>query len=370
MKIGICTGGGDCPGLNAAIRAATKHAIGTYNAEMWGIHDSFDGLMTDPLGAQRLRVDDVTEILCKGGTILGTTNKGDPFAEIAGNAKDSDERAQKVVDGYKKLGLDGLIVIGGDGTQAIAAKLAPMGMNMVGLPKTIDNDLWGADETVGFNTAVDIASDAISRLQTTAESHDRIMVLEVMGRDAGHIALHSGIAGGANIILIPEIPFDYAPVVAKIEERKALGRPFSTIVVAEGSRLKDGEQVYQSTSTSIGMAKQNLGGIGAVVSHTLHELTGFDTRVTVLGHVQRGGSPSARDKILASAFGVRAVDMVMQKRFGKVVAWAKGGLVELQFEDIAGKMQLLSSQDQLILTAEGMGICVGRETNFNALNRG
>ncbi len=367
MKIGICTGGGDCPGLNAVIRAATKHAIGAYGAEVWGIQNSFNGLMSDPMVARKLTFNDVSEILCKGGTILGTTNKGDPFGETDGNSPKGSNRADKVVEGYRKLGLDGLIVIGGDGTQAIAAKLAERGLKIVGVPKTIDNDLFGADETVGFNTAVEIASDAIARLQTTAESHDRIMVLEVMGRDAGHIALHSGIAGGANVILIPEIPYDYAPIVAKIEERKHLGRPFSTIVVAEGCHEKGGAQVYQSTVTSAGVKKQNLGGIGAEVSRRLHELTGFDTRVTVLGHVQRGGAPNPRDRILATVFGVRAVEMVVNKRFGYVAAWSKGGLIELKFTDIAGKMQLLSPQDDLVIAAEKVGICLGRATQFSAL---
>jgi len=354
MKIGLCTGGGDCPGLNAVIRAVVKHAIGSHNFEVWGIKDSFNGLMSRPLAARQLQIGDVTEILTRGGTILGTTNKGDPFLTKAGK-----DQSELVVEGYKQLGLDALIVIGGDGTQTIAARLATLGLNIVGIPKTIDNDLAGTDETVGFNTAVEVASAALERLRSTAESHDRIMLLEVMGRDAGHIALHAGIAGGANAILLPEIPFDYQSIVAKIEARKKLGRFFSIVVVAEGAYEKESKPVYTDSTTS-SKPSRNLGGVGAVVAQELHNRTGFDTRVTVLGHIQRGGTPSPYDRVLASMFGVSAVDAVMRKDFGKIVVLNQGQMQMVTYQQVAGKSQPLTLDSKYIHTAESIGICLGR----------
>lgn len=352
MKIGVCTGGGDCPGLNAAIRAVVKHAVGTYGDEVIGITDSFDGLMTRPLDVYTLGLSDVTDILNRGGTILGTTNTGDPF-------KSDHQKAQLVKDAYNELGLDCIIVIGGDGTQTISSKLQKMGMNLIGVPKTIDNDLAATEVSIGFQTAVDVAADALIRLKSTAESHDRIMLLEVMGRDAGHIALHAGIAGGANAILIPEIPFTYDVVVKKIEERRAMGRYFSIVVVAEGAFEKGGQPVYKQAKTAK-FATEHLGGIGAIVAEKLYELTKTDTRITVLGHIQRGGNPCAYDRVLASSFGVHAVDLAHQGKFGMVVGLNKGQLSEVSYEQVKELNRPLDLASQYIKTAEAIGICLGR----------
>ncbi|MDA9951270.1 ATP-dependent 6-phosphofructokinase [Oligoflexaceae bacterium] len=363
MKIGLCTGGGDCPGLNAVIRAVVKHAVGSYGWQVFGIKDSFNGLMSDPLGVRSLELSDVSEILTRGGTILGTTNKGDPF-DPKKNKDKSESLDETVIRNYKKLGLDAVIVIGGDGTQTIAAKLAEGGMNIVGIPKTIDNDLMATDKTVGFDTAVEVASEALERLTSTAESHDRIMVLEVMGRDAGYIALHSGIAGGANVILLPEIPYSYEPIVAKIESRKSVGRYFSVVVVAEGAYPAGGGAVYSQTQTSA-HKPLNLGGIGQQVAETLHQKTGFDSRYTVLGHIQRGGRPTPYDRVLGSAFGVHAVDMVQKKQFGRLVSYRGGEFVETDYSVVAGKSRPIDLDSPYLKTAEGLGICLGRPLTFD-----
>lgn len=363
MKIGLCTGGGDCPGLNAVIRAVVKHAVGSYGFEVYGIKDSFNGLMSEKLDIRKLELSDVSLILNRGGTILGTTNKGNPFA-LEKSDGHKINLSDVVVKNYKKAGLDAIIVVGGDGTQTIAAQLAGKGINIVGVPKTIDNDLMATDETVGFNTAVEVASDAVERLTSTAESHDRIMVLEVMGRDAGYIALHSGIAGGANAILIPEIPFSYESIVHKINVRKAAGRFFSVVVVAEGAYEKNQDKVYAETKTSA-HRPLNLGGIGSQVAEKLHEMTGFDSRITVLGHVQRGGRPTPYDRVLGSAFGVHAVELVKKKRYSKLVSYRDGKFVEIDYSVVAGKSKPLELDSPYIKTAEGLGICLGRELAFD-----
>ncbi len=359
MKIGISTGGGDCPGLNACLRAVVKHAIGTYGMEVVGISDSFNGLMNRPIDVKPVRLDDVTHMLSRGGTFLGTTNQGNPFQFLGPSQTKPCDKSQMVLEGYKQTGLDGIVVVGGDGTQSIAHQLISLGLNIVGVPKTIDNDLAGTDETIGFQTAVEIAADAISRLQTTAESHDRIMVLEVMGRDAGHIALHSGIAGGANIILLPEIPFSYDAIVKKIEERKKRGRYFSIVVVSEGAFEVGASPSMQTVTTSTHQPK-NLGGIGSVVAQVLHDKTGIDSRVTVLGHVQRGGSPCHYDRVLASGFGIHAVELIKQKKFGRVVVKQKGRFTDIPYSDVSGKSRPLSLDSEYIKTAEALGISLGR----------
>lgn len=364
MKIGICTGGGDCPGLNAVIRAVVKHAIGSYNMEVWGITDSFNGLMTDPLDVRRFSINEVTDLLDRGGTVLGTTNAGNPFKFKDKKTGIIDNKSQQVMDGYNKLGLDALIVVGGDGTQSIAAGFASLGMKAVGIPKTIDNDQAATDVSIGFQTAVDIATDALSRLRSTAESHERIMVLELMGRDAGHIALHAGIAGGANVILIPEIPFDYNTVIKKIKERSSIGRYFSIVVVAEGAYEKGSAPVYNSLSKPAGLPNRTLGGIGAMVAEKLNEMTKIDTRITVLGHVQRGGSPDAYDRILGTAFGVYAVDLVQQGKFGCVVGIKNGQFTQTKYEDVLDKVAPVLLDSHMVRTAESTGICLGRQTNY------
>ncbi len=358
VKIGLCTGGGDCPGLNAVIRAVVKHAIGTYGWEVHGIKDSFNGLMARPLQVRKLTLDDVSDILPKGGTILGTTNAGNPFA---GGSEESKKKIQLIVDAYKQLGLEAIIVVGGDGTQTIAHQLLQYGINIVGVPKTIDNDLAATDETIGFNTAVEVAAEAVSRLQSTAESHDRIMLLEVMGRDAGHIALHAGMAGGANIILLPEIPFDYQYITAKIEQRRRQGRYYSLVVVAEGAHEAGANANYVVSTTSAHQPK-NLGGIGGLVAQELFARTKIETRVTVLGHIQRGGTPTPYDRVLATVFGTRAVDLVKQKKFGMFVAKAGSGFTEVSYDKAAGKYRPLELDNPYLLAAEASGISLGRDT--------
>ncbi len=338
-----------------------KHAIGSYGAEVWGITDSFNGLMTQPLGVERLRLESVTDILERGGTILGTTNSGNPYAFKEGGK--ICDKSQLVFDGYKQLGLDAIIVIGGDGTQTIAGEFAKRGLNMVGIPKTIDNDQAATDTSVGFQTAVDVAADALGRLKSTAESHDRVMVLEIMGRDAGHIALHAGIASGSNIILIPEIPFDYAPIIKKIEERRKLGRYFSLVAVAEGA-IEKGSGLKSLAESQAVFKTKHLGGIGGQVAERLAELTGSETRLTVLGHVQRGGSPCPFDRVLASQMGVHAVDLVMKNQFGVVAGIRGGQLTETSYDKLINVSAPVRLDSHLIRTAEAIGICLGRDYDF------
>lgn len=363
MKIGISTGGGDCPGLNAVIRAFVKHAIGTYGWEVYGIKESFNGLMDRPYQVRKLELNDVSTILNRGGTILGTTNQGNPF-EISGPGGKNCDKSQLVMEAYKDLGLDCVVVIGGDGTQSIAQQLSLLGMKAVGIPKTIDNDLVGADLTTGFFTAVDIAAEAVDRLQSTAESHDRAMVLEVMGRHTGHIALHAGIAGGANVILIPEIPFSYDAIIKKLAERKKLGRSYSVIVAAEGAFEQGAQPTYKMSASG----KSNLGGIGEQVGKTLHQRLNIETRVTVLGHIQRGGTPSPNDRVLGSAYGAYAVEMIRRKSFGKIVVYSRGEFREVSYDDVANKYRQVDQKDPYLITAEDIGICLGRPSKFKAID--
>ena len=350
-RIGICTGGGDCPGLNAAIRAVAKHAIYNHGLEVYGIFDSFNGLQESPQLYKKLDYNNVVDILHRGGTILGTCNKGDRFETPEGQKK-----LQRTVEGIKTLGLDALIVVGGEGTQTMAKHLSETGVPVIGIPKTIDNDLLGTDQTIGFSSCTDLVSESVIRLQSTAESHDRIMILEVMGRDSGYIALHGGIAGGANIILLPEIPFNYESIVKKISFRQSLERRFSVIVVSEGAYEKGQAPTYQNSK-----GKKNLGGIGSIVAQNLSEQTGIESRITVLGHLQRGGAPNSTDKILASRFAVHAVDLITQGEKGKVVVIQDGKITHVDYNDIPKNYRKkISLDDNHIKTAEDIGICLGR----------
>lgn len=358
MKVGICTGGGDCPGLNAVIRAAVKHGIQNYGFEMIGIEDCFNGLLKKPLGVMKLEIDTVTDILSKGGTILGTTNSGNPFSlKNPQNPGTTSDHSKEVYEAYKSLGLDCLVVIGGDGTQGIAYELSKLGINIIGVPKTIDNDLAATDQTVGFDTAFEIVSSATERLQSTAESHDRIMVVEVMGRHAGHLALHSGIAAGAHVVLLPEIPFDLEKVANKILSRNKMGRHYSVVVVAEGAYPKGDEAVFTKTSSGT----LNLGGIGAQVADKLYQKTKMETRVTVLGHTQRGGTPSSFDRVLGTLYGYMAIEMVNEKRFGKLAAYIGGKIQYIDYKTVAGRFRPVDIEnDQYVKAAEAIGICLGR----------
>lgn len=355
MRIGLLTSGGDCAGLNAVIRAVTLRAVHGYGFEVWGIREATHGLLKRPVAAEALGPDSVKGILHLGGTILGTTNRGNPFAYPAPDGSSVD-RSSEIVAGYHELGLDALIGVGGDGSLAILRRLARQGgWNLVGIPKTIDNDLGHTERSVGFSTAVDIATEAVDRLHVTAASHNRVMVLEVMGRDAGHIALHAGIAGGADVILIPEIPYDIDKVCAKIEARRASGRNFSLVVVAESVRASDGE--VQTYTDAHGQSRY--GGIGRMIAEAIARRTGAESRVTVLGHVQRGGSPVALDRVLGAAFGVHAVDLVAQRRFDRVVGWQNRRVVDLPLAEACAAFKAVDPHDPLVWTARGLGIAFG-----------
>src|SRR5579884_1739457 len=313
-RIGILTSGGDCGGLNAVIRAVTLRATSAYVWEVVGIRNGSMGLLRDPPDVERLdpgRLD--AAMMRLGGTILGTTNKGDPFAFPLPDGSTRD-RSQDFIDAYRALGLDALIGIGGDGSFAILRRLAQQGgIPLVAIPKTIDNDVCDTEASVGYDTAVAVATEALDRLQPTAASHDRVMVLEVMGRDAGHIAIAAGIAGGADIVLIPEIPYRLEAVARHIDKVRRAGRNFALVVVAEAVADHTGQTIRREQ----GGGGSTYGGIGQALGHAIAERTGAETRVTVLGHVQRGGQPDWDDRILGSAFGVHAVDLIAAGKFDR-----------------------------------------------------
>ena len=320
-RIGILTGGGDCPGLNSVIRAVVRKAL-LAGYEIVGIKNGWKGLVEND--TLLLNLDTVSGILPKGGTILGTS-RTNPYK------KEGD--LQKVRDNFKKIGLDALVVVGGEDTLGVASKLVKDGLsNIVGVPKTIDNDLSATDYTFGFDTALNVAMECVDRLHTTAESHHRIMVAEVMGRHAGWIALEAGIAGGADMILIPEIPIDLDEVCKVIKKRHARGKTFSIIVVSEGAQFKDGAMVTQEQKLDA-FGHVRLGGIGEDLAAQIEKITGFETRVSVLGHIQRGGSPTAFDRVLGTRFGVKAVELIINKNFGKMVALAGGKIIEVSLEE-------------------------------------
>lgn len=348
--IAINTGGGDCPGLNAVIRSIVKRGRIFLNWRILGIEDSFNGVLSDELRIMELTRSSIAGALTRGGTILGSTNRGNPF-DVGGV-----DQSQKVKDRLDKLGCEGLIALGGDGSMAICHRLAEKtGLKVIGVPKTIDNDLKGTDETFGFSSAVEFATLAVDRLHSTAESHDRIMVLEVMGRDAGFIALHAGVAGGADAILIPEIPFDLETVAKKVMERQAMGRYFSIIVVAEGAFEKGGGKIEDGK----GGVKGHLGGVGRYVSETLSELTGIDSRETVLGHLQRGGIPTAYDRILASRLGNHAVDLVESDSWGRMVVMENHKVSSIPLVDAIGSTRTVDVSGDLVATARNVGITFG-----------
>jgi phosphofructokinase-like protein len=354
-RIGVLTGGGDAPGLNAVIRAVVKAACNA-GIEVMGLEDSFDGLL-DPSRTRVLTPKDVTGILRLGGTILGTTNRGNPFDYQSGAAAGTSDYSQRVVDTFHHMKLDALVVIGGDGTLQIAHQFSLMGIPVVGVPKTIDNDIWGTTSCFGFDTAVSFAADAIDRLHTTAEAHRRIMVVEVMGRYAGWIALHAGIAGGADVILIPEIPYDLNKVVTRLRERESFGARFSIVVVAEGARPVGGEVTILEAATSGHV--ERLGGVGALLARALQERTDKETRSVVLGHLQRGGQPTAFDRVLATRFGGKAVELVRDGAFGRMVANSPPDIVPIPLADVVGKTKTVPLDYDLLKTARAIGVALG-----------
>ncbi len=358
-RIGILTGGGDCPGLNAVIRAVAKTAMNHCHASVIGIEDGFEGMVE---GRKReLRNEDVSGIITQGGTILGTSNKGDPwhYPVIGSNGKlRIIDTSRKAIENYRRWKLDALITIGGDGTMAISRKLAALGANIVGVPKTIDNDLAATDLTFGHDSAVTIATEGIDRLHTTASSHHRVMVIEVMGRYAGWIALASGLAGGADVILIPEIPFRWDCVCRRIEDRNKHGKRFSIVCVAEGAKCPGRGEVVKKFDRKRTDAKQ-LGGVGDCVADKIREGTGRETRVTVLGHLLRGGTPTSFDRILATKFGVMACVLAASGKFGRMVALRGNRIESVTIEEATDHLKLVKPDDQMVLAARAVGTSFG-----------
>ena len=360
-RVGIMTGGGDCPGLNPVIRAVVKVGL-RYGWEILGIEDAFQGLIDldyqSPHGNIWLTRRHVEDILRRGGTILGTSNRSDPFkfAVERDGEKVLEDVSDLVMENYHKLGLDALISIGGDGSMEIAQRFVEKGMNVVGVPKTIDNDLSATDYTFGFDTAVQIATEAIDRLRDTAESHDRVMFVEVMGRHAGWIALHAGLAGGAHAILIPEIPYQIDAIVEKIEARKRAGYPYSIIVVAEGAMPVDGE--FSEEEGELGGMRRLMGAANRAASALASRIE-VDMRVTVLGHIQRGGSPSNFDRILATRFGVEAAHLVERGEYGKMVALRTPKIVAVPITDGINKAKRVDPNGQVVQAARATGVCFG-----------
>ncbi|WP_020594436.1 ATP-dependent 6-phosphofructokinase [Kiloniella laminariae] len=355
-RIGVLTSGGDCAGLNAVVRAVVHRAVQGYGMKVIGIEQGTAGLLARPVMARELDPSIFTgDILRRGGTILGTTNKGNPFSYEMPDGQILD-RSEEIIEAYRELELHALIGIGGDGSMAILRRLAEQGgLNFIGVPKTIDNDLGHTEVSVGYATAVDIATQALDQLQPTAASHSRVMVLEVMGRDAGHIALNAGVAGGADIILIPEVKYSLASIKRKIERTYAEGRNFLLVIVAEAVRDEEGQKVTETQASGA----VTYGGIGEYIGHRIAEETGAETRVTVLGHLQRGGVPSARDRIMGSTFGVHAVDLVAAGKFDRLVAWSGRHCFDVPLQEAIAGYRAVQPDSSVMLTARGLGICFG-----------
>jgi len=332
MKIAILTSGGDAPGLNAVIRAIVFKAI-SYGHQVIGFKYGWDGLIN--MNYTEIRKEDVDEIHSLGGTIIGTSRT---------NPLSSEELKQKCIDNFHQSGAEVLVTIGGDDTLNVAYEFYKMGIPVVGIPKTIDNDLSCTDYTFGFDTAINIATECIDRLRTTAKSHNRVMIVEMMGREAGWITLKSGLAGGANFILIPEVPFDINEICDMLQKRRENGKPFSIVAVAEGAKPHDYDVIVESHERD-GFGHIKLGGIGKFLAHEIQKRTGFETRVTVLGHLQRGGSPSAFDRVLATAFGVRAMDLIESRDFGKMVALQGTKIVSVSLLDVVAQLKTVSFDD-------------------------
>lgn len=365
-RVGVLTGGGDAPGLNAVIRAVVKSCLLTHRVRVLGIHNGFSGLVE--LKYRELDRSDIRGILPRGGTVLGTTNRGNPFRYVYRRPDGKEEiidATETVKANFERLGLDALIVIGGDGSLSIGERFyREHGLPIIGVPKTIDNDISATDSTFGFATALEVATAALDRLHTTAESHHRVMLLEVMGRDAGWIALQAGLAGGAHMVLIPEIPFRFEPLIAKIRARERLGRPFSLIVVAEGAAPINGTQVFQGEDQVTGWKR--LGGVSYTIGQEIAARSGYDVRVTVLGHIQRGGTPVPRDRILATRFGVEAVQLAITQQWGRMVALHAGAIVSVPLAEAVGKLKRVEPEGQLVRHARAIGIVFGDEDPADA----
>jgi 6-phosphofructokinase 1 len=357
-RIGIVTGGGDSPGLNTVIRAVVKAAT-RRGWETIGFLGGYEGML-NPVQSRPLDYREMDSLLFRGGTILGTSNRGRFSAKVGhGEVRRVPEGIlEEAYTNFKQLGLRALVCIGGDGSLTIAQQLFEIGMPVVGIPKTIDNDLDATIMTFGFETAVNCAVDALDRLHTTAESHDRVMVLEVMGRYAGWIATAAGLAGGADVILIPEIPFDYPSIIARIEERESIDKHFTIVIVAEGAREREGDYVASSSSET---GEARLGGIGHVVANEIQTRTGKETRAVVLGHLQRGGSPSAWDRQLCTRFGVSAVEQIADENYGVMVALTPSGIAPVELVDAVDKIRTVPPDGEIVRVGRALGISFGSE---------
>jgi phosphofructokinase-like protein len=351
-RIGILTGGGDCPGLNAAIRAVAKTAIHRYKMEVIGIEDGYEGLIENK--TRELESEDVSGILTQGGTILGTSNRTNPFAY----GKKKRDVSQKVLRNFRSLNLQALVCIGGDGTLHIAHELLQSGMPIVGIPKTIDNDVQATDFTIGFDSAVAVATEAIDNIHSTAESHHRVMIMELMGRYTGWVALHAGVAGGGDIILIPEIPYRIEKICREVKRRSRVGKRFSIIVVAEGVKLEnEGLVIKRRVKTSTDPIR--LGGVSYKIARQIEELTGLETRVIILGHLQRGGKPTDFDRILATQLGKKAVDMILTEEFGCMSSLQCGQTTAVPIESAISSLKKVDISSPLVEAARAVGTCFG-----------
>jgi 6-phosphofructokinase 1 len=357
-RIAILTGGGDCPGINAVIRAVAKRAIYEKGMEVIGIEDGYHGIINHRY--RKLRYDDVSGILTLGGTILGTSKTANPYryAIKKGRRIEFQNLSKRTIQNIKQLDLTCLVCIGGDGTLGIAYRLFKDGIPIIGIPKTIDNDLRGTDIAFGFDSAVSIATEGIDRVHTTAQSHHRVMIIEVMGHRAGWIALYSGVAGGGDIILIPEIPYDIDIITEKVKERNRKGKRFSIVVVAEGAKPKGGDVVIQrivkESSDPI-----RLGGIGFVLGEEIEKITGLETRTVVMGHLLRGGSPTPFDRILATRLGTKAVEMIVNKEFGSMVGVKGDSLASIPLKEVAKGPKIVPLNHPMIKAARSIGTCFG-----------
>ncbi len=367
-KIAIMTGGGDCPGLNSVIRAVVNTAVKKYGVEVIGIRHGYHGLYHSDF--VKLTLDDVSEIMTKGGTILYSSNKDNLFMyprkdENGKLLKDEEGRliyddvSDVAVENLKNAGVDALLILGGDGTLTSGRDFSRKGVNVIGIPKTIDNDLALTDYTFGFDTAISVATDGLDRVRTTGMSHHRIMVVEIMGRGAGWMTLHAGIAGAADVILIPEIPYDINKVADKIKADKENGKEFSIVAVSEGAKNKSGEQVVLKVRED-SPDPIRLGGVGAVVADKLEHLVGSEARATTLGHIQRGGTPTAHDRVLSSRYGYAAVELAMKGEFGKMVTLQGNEIKAVSIEDVIGrKTKNVDPDGELVTMAKSLGVCFG-----------
>jgi len=351
-RIGVLTSGGDCPGLNPAIRAVTKTAILCHDMEVVGIKDGFEGLIENR--TKKLVWEDVSGILGLGGTILGTSNQANPFA----NGEEKKDVSKETLKNISNLDLDALVCIGGDGTLHIAHRFHQLGVPIVGIPKTIDNDVSATDFTIGFDSAVAVATDALDNIHSTAESHHRVMILEVMGRYAGWLALYSGVAGGGDVIIIPEFAFDIKKICNELEKRSKLGKRFSLVVVSEGVKLGGSELVIQREVK--GSTDQiRLGGVSYRIAEQIEEICGLETRVIILGHLQRGGKPTNFDRILATQFGKLAVDLIMERKFGYMTSTRGGKITSVPLQDGIVALKKVPMDFPLIQAARAVGTCFG-----------